>query len=110
MIVRIESLVVLKMISNFLKDEDKEISFDELRNYGAKVISFFKKKSINITIIYSESILNAFCYDYSDIFEICDQKICLKEGITSDHLIDKCLSYLNIDLLNACECMAHGAY
>ena len=104
----IEDLAANALILLFKRKGISYVSFEELTNYGDKVVEILNKKGESATLIYSKDITNALERNYSNYFEIFikDQKqyIKLKDSVTIEDVIKKYRSYLSIDMLFAYTC------
>lgn len=104
----IEDLAANALILLFKRKGIDFVSFEELTNYGTKVIEILNKKGEKAVLIYSKDITNALERNSSNYFKtfIREQKqyIKLKNSVTVEDLIKKYRSHLSIDMLVAYTC------
>ena len=101
----IEDLAANALIEILSKTTTRFVSYRELENYGAEVVSLLNSQGEKAILILSRENTNDMFRNYSDIFieEKNDSMfgISLKENITVDDLIDKFRGYLAWDVLLA---------
>lgn len=99
--IKMEDVVASALVELYDKDETPRVSFDTIRSYGFKVEEFLIKQNINAILLYSNNYAKEFLDDYSQFFERDGDYICLRDGVTSQQIRDRILSYVSIDVLSA---------
>ena len=100
--IKMEYLVANALVELYDKKRIDKISLDDIRKYGIKVEeemnSQNNKKAI---LLYSNVYTKEFLQDYSDWFELVDDYIKIKDGVTIDDIQEHVLSYVSVDVLIA---------
>lgn len=99
----IEDLVANALIELVEKSEKREVSFEQLDNYGAEVIKILNGKQEQAVLLLSKERTNLFLHDYSQYFELNEKEegIRLKDGVTVTSLWEKFRAYLSVDVMLA---------
>lgn len=102
----IEDLVANALIELIEKNGNKEVSFEQLNNYGAVVVRILQSNNAEEAILLvSKYYTNELIRNYSEFFEIIDKDvdsfIKLKEGKSSDDLRNRFRAYMSTDMLVA---------
>lgn len=101
----IEDLAANALIEILSNNERRFVSYEELENYGAEVVSILSQKGERAVLILSRESTNALFRNYSEYFEEKMTEsglgIALKEDISVDELEDAFRGYLSLDVLMA---------
>lgn len=101
----IEDLAANALIESLKKSQRSFLTYEEIENYGSKVIELLTEKGEKAVLILSRECTNAMFRNYSEYFEEqtnCGVKgIALKSGVEVEDLIEKFRGYLAIDVLMA---------
>lgn len=101
----IEDLAANALIELINRDVRDEVSFEELTQYGLKVVEILKNEGENAILFFSRDITNALERDYSMFFKVFtkDEKqyIKLKENIKTEDVVKRYRSYITINQLLA---------
>jgi CheY-like chemotaxis protein len=103
----IEDLVANALIEMVDDNENnREVTYSQLEQYGAKVIEKLNEKQEGAVLIISKERTNAFLHDYSDFFQVRvneqgEKCIALVEGKTTDELRKLFRGYMSLDMLMA---------
>lgn len=101
----IEDLAANALIEIMKKCDRKSISYNELEQYGARVVQLLSQKGEKAVLVLSRDNTNALFRDYSEFFEEIELEdglgIQLKEDKTKEDLIIQFRGYLALDVLLA---------
>lgn len=101
----IEDLAANALIELWKKNGPKFISYNELENYGARVVQLLSQKGEKAVLVLSRDNTNAMFRDYSDFFEEEENQqalgIALRAGKNLEDLIIQFRGYLALDVLLA---------
>ena len=102
----IEDLVANALIEIYEKNGCRKVSFEQLRNYGAVIVSWLQENGEEAVILVSKHYTNELIRNYSDFFEVVDSNdhnsyIELKDDKTVDDLRSHFRAYLPIDMIIA---------
>lgn len=112
-------LVANILIERMDNNKGREVRFSELREYKAKLISWWsQKKQIQVSVLLSKYDTDEMLFNYSEFFSIQwvpnedDFIISLNPGKTSDDLRKMFRPYLSIDMIisfiESCHAMTEG--
>lgn len=94
------------LIERMDNNKGREVRFSELREYKAKLVSWWsQKKQIQVTVLLSKYDTDEMLFNYSEFFSIQwisdedDFIISLKPGKTSEDLRKMFRPYLSIDMI-----------
>lgn len=77
------------------------VSFEDLRNYGIEVKKVLRDNNIDAILLLSDYDLIRFAHNYSNLFNVKDDKIYIKDGVTCEIIREKIISYMKMDILLA---------
>lgn len=101
----IEDLAANALIETLEKSGKRFLTYDEIENYGSKVIQFLNKNGEKAVLILSRESTNDLFRSYSEFFEERQEKnikgIALKENKKVEDLIEQFRGYLALDVLKA---------
>lgn len=101
----IEDLAANALIEIMKKCDRKSISYNELEQYGARVVQLLSEKGEKAVLVLSRDNTHALFRDYSEFFEEIELEaglgIQLKENKTKEDLIIQFRGYLALDVLLA---------
>lgn len=101
----IEDLAANALIEILTKNGSNFVTYKELEEYGAEVVSILREKNEKAVLILSRESTNDMFRNYSNIFEEKDKDkntgIVLKDEVTIDHLKQQFRGYLAWDVLLA---------
>ena len=103
MIVGIEYVVANALVELYEDSNAKKnyVSFDKLRNYGFKIKNVLRDNNIEAVLLMSDYELFRCVHNYSDLFEIKEDKIYMLETTTCKMIREKIISYMAMDILLA---------
>lgn len=87
--IEIEDLVTNALIELLERYQKRSISFEVLSQYGDIVVEHLVRNNKEVVALYSRDETNQFFRDYTDFFDVTENIITLKEGITVEQLKDK---------------------
>lgn len=87
--IEIEDLVANALIELLERFEKKTISFQTLSRYGDIVIDYLIRNNKDVVALYTRDKTDKFFRDYTNFFEVDDNGVTLKEGVTVQELKDK---------------------
>lgn len=103
--IRIEDLTANAMIETMKRSEKRFLTYEEIEEYGAKVIQYLNEKGEKAVLILSRENTNIFLRNYSEYFieeEIDGSKgIRVRDEKGIDDLIEQFRGYLALDILLA---------
>lgn len=100
--IKMEYLVANALVELYEKKQVNKISLDIIRKYGIKVEEELNSKNnTKAILLYSNNYTKEFLRDYSNLFEMVDDCIKIKDGITIEDIREHILSYISIDILLA---------
>lgn len=101
-------LVANVLIERMDNNKGREVRFSELREYEAKLVSWWsQKKQIQVTVLLSKYDTDEMLFNYSEFFSIQwvpnedDFIISLNPGKTSEDLRKMFRPYLSIDMIRS---------
>ena len=101
-------LVANVLIERMENNKGREVRFSELREYEAKLVSWWsQKKRIQVTVLLSKYDTDEMLFNYSEFFSIQwvpnedDFIISLNPGKTSEDLRKMFRPYLSIDMIRS---------
>lgn len=101
----IEDLAANALIESMRRAEKNFLTYNEIENYGSKVVKFLNEKGEKAVLILSRESTNALFRNYSDFFEEKEVGgelgIELKQEISLLDLINQFRGYLALDVLMA---------
>ena len=81
------------------------VSFSKLEEYGIKVVSFLENQyNEQAVVLYNENQIGNRILNYTDYFEVIEDSIVVKDGITIDDLRRKFRAPLTYEVLKAFLC------
>lgn len=86
--IEIEDLVANALIELLERFEKKSVSFQTLSQYGDIVVEHLVRNNKEVVALYTRDKTNQFFRDYTDFFDVDDNGITLKEGVTVKQLKD----------------------
>ena len=100
--IKMEYLVANALVELYEKKQVDMISLEDIRKYGVKVEEVLNsKENSRAILLYSNNYTKEFLRDYSDWFEMVNDFIKIKSGITIDDIREHILSYIPVDILLA---------
>ena len=100
--IKMEYLVANALVELYEKKQVNMISLEDIRKYGVKVEEVLNEiDGSRAILLYSNNYTKEFLQDYSDWFEMVDNNIKIKAGVTIDDIREHVLSYVSIDILIA---------
>ena len=82
--IKMEYLVANALVELYEKKGIDKISLDDIRNYGIKVEEEMNsQENTRAILLYSNVYTKEFLQDYSDWFELIDNYIKIKDGVTT---------------------------
>ena len=101
----IEDLVANAMIEILKVDGTPEISFQDLEEYGSRVVKRLNQEGIKAYLLLSRESTDHMFYRYQDFFErkriSNEDGVVLKNGVIMDDLIKRFRTYLDLDAMLA---------
>lgn len=101
----IEDLAANAMIEVLKKSKRRFLTYEEIENYGARVLQILNENDEKAVLILSRDCTNEFYRNYSDFFEETEinkhRGISLKENKEVEDLIKVFRGYLALDVLLA---------
>lgn len=101
----IEDLVANAMIEILKADGTPEVSFQDLEEYGNRVVKRLNQEGIKAYLLLSRESTDHMFYRYQDFFErkrISNEGgVVLKNGVIMDDLIKRFRTYLDLDAMLA---------
>lgn len=80
----------------------RSVSYETLNSYGIKVVEFIENNYNEKAVILTSKVrINSLVLDYSDYFEIHDNLISVKEGVSVEDLRDRFRGPLALEILMA---------
>ncbi len=98
--IKMEYLVANALVQLYETKQINKISLKNIREYGIKVEEKLNENSRAI-LLYSSNYTKEFLQDYSDYFELLNDDICIKSGVTVEEIREHILSYISFDILFA---------
>lgn len=86
-----------------IKSGKQEVSLSELDSYGIKVYKTFQEEKIDAVFLFSNKYALDLVRNYSDCFELSEDKSKIKRLVSEKELISKFISYLSTDVLIAIQ-------
>lgn len=100
--IRIEYLAANALVELYEKNRTSSISFENIIKYGISVEEILNKNAdTKAILLYSNIYAKEFAHDYSNLFEVTEEEIKIKDGVSIDQIREHILSYLSMDILNA---------
>lgn len=100
--IKMEYLVANALVELYEKKQVDMISLEDIRKYGVKVEEVLNsKENSRAILLYSNNYTKEFLQDYSDWFEMVNDFIKIKSGVTIDDIREHILSYISTDILIA---------
>lgn len=99
--INIEFVAANALVELYENSEKKYVSFDDLLNYGIIIQQILKENNIESVLLLSDYYMIQFVHNYSDMFEIIDDNIYIKEGVDCEQIRDRIISNMKMDLLKA---------
>ena len=97
-----EYLVANALVELYDKKGIDKVSLDSIRKYGIKVEEEMNSQNnTKAILLYSNVYTKEFLQDYSDWFELVDDYIKIKDGVTIEDIQEHILSYVSVDVLIA---------
>lgn len=101
----IEDLVANAMIEILKADGVPEVSFQDLEEYGNRVVKRLNQEGIKAYLLLSRESTDHMFYRYQDFFErkriSNEDGVVLKNGVIMDDLIKRFRTYLDLDAMLA---------
>ena len=87
----------------FLGAKKRHASLESLYEFGSNLAKNLRSelKDTSINFLYSNYYLNQMCYDYDNLFEIDEEQLSLKRGISQSELHSQ-LGWMKLDVLLPC--------
>lgn len=102
--IEIEDLVANALIELLERFKKKTISFQTLSRYGDIVVEHLVKENKEVVALYTRDRTDKFFRDYTVFFDVNDNGITLKDGITVKQLKDKFRYNIAFDVFLAFVC------
>ena len=100
--IKMEYLVANALVELYDKKGIDKVSLDSIRKYGIKVEEEMNNQNnTKAILLYSNVYTKEFLQDYSDWFELVDDYIKIKDGVTIEDIQEHILSYVSVDVLIA---------
>lgn len=100
--IKMEYLVANALVELYEKKQIDKISLEDIRRYGIKVEEELNaKENSRAILLYSSNYTKEFLRDYSDWFEMENDCIKIKKGVTIDDIREHILSYISTFILIA---------
>lgn len=100
--IKMEYLVANALVELYEKKQIDKISLEQIRDYGIKVEEELNNKNdTRAILLFSNNYTREFLHDYSDLFELIDEDIKIRSGVTIDDIREHILSYISVDILIA---------
>ncbi len=100
--IKMEYLVANALVELYEKKQVDSISLEDVRRYGVKVEEVLnEKENSRAILLYSNNYTKEFLQDYSDWFELVNDCVKIRHGVTIDDIRDHILSYISLDILIA---------
>lgn len=97
----IEYIAANALVELYENSKQNYVKIEDLRNYGITVKEILKDNNIEAVLLMSDYYLIQFVHNYSDMFEVVDEKIYKKEDVTCDDIRERIIAYMKMDLLMA---------
>ncbi|MCR3758902.1 hypothetical protein KYB31_07850 [Clostridium felsineum] len=101
----IEDLAANALIETLRKSERRFLTYNEIENYGSKVIGILNDKGEKAVLILSRESTNELFRNYSEYFEEKNENgikgIALRKDKEINDLIEQFRGYLSLDVLRA---------
>lgn len=97
----VEVLAANALIDILDAKKGTKVSFDILELYGIKVAKCLEEKNINAVILFNQNLIGNMIIDYSDCFEVAEDSISVKAGITVEELRQRFRAPLAYEILKA---------
>ncbi|MFL0194428.1 hypothetical protein ACJDU8_02405 [Clostridium sp. WILCCON 0269] len=101
----IEDLAANALIETLKKGKKRFLTYNEIENYGSRVIQFLNRNGEKAILILSRESTNELFRNYSEYFEEREERgikgIALKENKKIEDLIEQFRGYLALDVLKA---------
>lgn len=86
-----------------IQDGREEILLEDLDSYGINIMKKLKENHIDAMFLFSNNYALDLVRNYSDCFELSPDEKTLKRVAAIEVLIDKFVSYLSTDMLQAAK-------
>lgn len=97
----IEYIAANALVELYENSKQNYVKIEDLRNYGITVKEILKDNNIEAVLLMSDYYLIQFVHNYSDMFEVVDEKIYKKDNVTCDDIRERIIAYMKMDLLMA---------
>lgn len=97
----IEYIAANALVELYENSKQNYVSIEDLRNYGITVKEILKDNNIEAILLMSDYYLIQFVHNYSDMFEVFNEKIYKKDNVTCDDIRERIIAYMKMDLLMA---------
>ena len=99
--INIEFVAANALVELYENSEKNYVSFDDLLSYGIIIQQILKENNIEAVLLLSDYYMIQFVHNYSDMFEIKDDNIYIKDGVDCEQIRDRIISNMKMDLLKA---------
>lgn len=99
--VGIEYVAANALVELYETSNKNYVSFEDLRKYGIEIKKVLKDNNIDAVLLLSDYDLIRFAHNYSNLFEVVEDKIFMKETTTCAMIREQIISYMKMDLLLA---------
>ena len=97
----IEYIAANALVELYENSKQNYVKIEDLRNYGITVKQILRDNNIEAVLLMSDYYLIQFVHNYSDMFEVVDEKIYKKDNVTCDDIRERIIAYMKMDLLMA---------
>lgn len=97
----IEYIAANALVELYENSKQNYVKIEDLRNYGITVKEILRDNNIEAVLLMSDYYLIQFVHNYSDMFEVVDEKIYKKDNVTCDDIRERIIAYMKMDLLMA---------